>query len=39
MLDEYKVGADSLASYRNYYKQGKVHLHKYTKREMPEWMK
>lgn len=39
MLDEYKIGVDSLASYRNYYKHGKVHLHKYTKREMPEWMK
>lgn len=39
MLDEYKVGVDSLASYRNYYKVGKTHLHKYTKREMPEWMK
>lgn len=39
MLDEYKVGVDSLASYRNYYKHGKTHLHKWTKREMPEWMK
>lgn len=39
MLDEYKVGNDSLASYRNYYKHGKVHLHKYTKREVPEWLK
>lgn len=39
MPDEYKVGVDSLASYRNYYKNGKKHLHKYTKREMPEWMR
>jgi hypothetical protein len=43
MAEEYLViehGApNSLLSYRNYYKQGKAHLHKYTKREMPEWMK
>ena len=39
MLDEYKIGVDSLASYRNYYKVGKTHLHKWTKREMPEWMR
>jgi hypothetical protein len=38
MLDEYKIGADSLASYRNYYKVGKTHLHKWTKRKAPEWM-
>jgi hypothetical protein len=38
MPDEYKV-ADHVQSYRNYYKQGKTHLHKYTKREMPEWLK
>lgn len=39
MAEEYLVGKDSLASYRNYYKQGKKHLHTWTKREMPEWMK
>lgn len=38
MLDEYKIGDDSLASYRNYYKVGKTHLHKWTKRETPQWM-
>jgi hypothetical protein len=38
MPDEYKV-ASAVESYRNYYKQGKTHLHKWTKREMPEWMK
>ena len=43
MPDEYKVvlpnqvGADSVASYRNYYKNAKAHLHKWTKRERPEW--
>jgi hypothetical protein len=39
MAEEYLVGKDSLLSYRNYYKQGKKHLHKWTKREMPEWIK
>jgi hypothetical protein len=34
----YLVGKDSLASYRNYYKNGKTHLHKYTNREPPEWL-
>jgi hypothetical protein len=38
MLNEYKVGIDSLASYRNYYKQGKTHLHKWTKRQPPVWL-
>ena len=38
MPDEYKVGVDSLASYRNYYKQGKTHLHKWTKRQPPVWL-
>ena len=38
MPDEYKVESD-IESYRNYYKHGKTHLHKYTKREMPSWLK
>lgn len=38
MPDEYKVGADVLASYRKYYIHGKSHLHKYTKRYSPEWL-
>lgn len=38
MPDQYKVPHDSVASYRNYYKHGKTHLHKWTKREVPEWM-
>jgi len=37
MPDEYKVPC-SIQSYRNYYKQGKTHLHKWSKREIPEWM-
>lgn len=38
MPEEYKAD-DPIVSYRNYYKYGKKHLHKYTKREMPEWLK
>jgi hypothetical protein len=37
MPDEYKV-ASAVESYRNYYKQGKAHLHKYTKRSPPAWL-
>lgn len=29
---------DSVESYRNYYRHGKVHLHKYTNRTPPEWL-
>lgn len=39
MAEEYLVGKDSLLSYRNYYIQGKTHLHKWTNREVPEWMR
>jgi hypothetical protein len=38
MPDEYKIGGDSIASYRNYYKIGKKHLHKYTNRNAPKWL-
>lgn len=38
MPDEYKVSGNAVQSYRNYYKDGKKHLHKYTNREIPEWM-
>jgi len=34
----YIVSSDSVENYRNYYKQGKVHLHKWTKREKPFWL-
>lgn len=37
MPDVYKIG-DAVTSYREYYKVGKAHLHKYTKREKPEWL-
>jgi len=38
MPNEYKV-ADHVQSYRNYYIFGKKHLHKWTNREVPEWMR
>ena len=37
MPDEYKVGDDSMASYRNYYVGAKARMAKWTKREIPEW--
>lgn len=37
MPDEYKV-ENSVESYRNYYRVGKKHLHKWTKRQQPEWI-
>lgn len=50
MDHEYKVDNDARASpnealllavqsYRNYYKHGKMHLHGWTKREIPEWIR
>ena len=38
MPEQYTVGADSVASYRKYYREAKQHLHKWTKREAPEWI-
>ena len=38
MPDEYKVPGDSVTSYRNYYRSGKSHLHKYTNRLPPDWL-
>jgi hypothetical protein len=38
MDDIYKMGNDAVESYRKYYREGKSHLHKYTKRDMPEWL-
>jgi hypothetical protein len=38
MPEEYIVPGNSVASYRNYYREGKKHLHKWTKRQPPEWM-
>lgn len=38
MPDEYKVGENILESYRNYYKNGKNHLHLWSKRNPPDWI-
>lgn len=38
MADEYKVSDDPLVNYRNYYKVGKVRMHKWTNRQPPEWI-
>ena len=38
MPDEYKVPNDSVASYRNYYRVAKARMHKWTKRDVPEWI-
>jgi hypothetical protein len=38
MPEEYKVPGDSIASYRNYYRGAKKRMHKWTKREAPEWI-
>lgn len=38
MDPKYIVSTDPVVNYRNYYKQGKTHLHKWTKREIPVWM-
>jgi hypothetical protein len=38
MLPEYIVANDSIASYRNYYRVGKAHLHAYTRRPAPTWL-
>lgn len=38
VMDEKYVTGDAIASYRNYYRQGKRHLHQWTKREVPSWL-
>ena len=35
---KYIVSNDSIENYRNYYIHGKTALHKYTKRQMPDWL-
>lgn len=37
MPDEYKVGS-LVENYREYYRKAKSHLHKWTKREPPNWL-
>lgn len=38
MDKEYIISEDPIANYRNYYKYGKARMHKWTKREAPEWI-
>lgn len=38
MAPEYIVGNDPVMNYRNYYINGKKHLHKWTKRHAPAWI-
>jgi len=38
MDDKYIVSDNPVVNYRNYYKNGKTHLHKWKKREAPEWI-
>lgn len=38
MDEKYIISADPVENYHNYYKVGKQHLHKYTKRDKPEWL-
>lgn len=38
MPDEYKISHDPIVNYRNYYKIGKKHLHRYTNRNPPDWI-
>ena len=37
MPDEVKIPSDSIASYRNYYINNKVHLANWKKRSIPQW--
>ena len=38
MAEEYIISKDSLTNYRNYYRIGKLNLHKWTNRQPPEWI-
>jgi len=38
MADEYIISKDPLTNYRNYYRIGKLKLHKWTNRQPPEWI-
>lgn len=38
MAPEYIVSSDPIENYKNYYRNGKKHLHKWTKRTRPLWM-
>lgn len=38
MPEEYIISEDPIINYRNYYKNGKKHLHVWTKRSPPHWI-
>jgi hypothetical protein len=38
MAPEYAISYDPVVNYRNYYKFGKAALHKWTRREPPQWI-
>jgi len=38
MAEEYIISDDPLINYRNYYTLGKTKMHKWTKRQPPEWI-
>jgi hypothetical protein len=38
MAEEYIISDDPLTNYRNYYRIGKLNLHKWTNRQPPEWI-
>lgn len=38
MAKEYIISEDTVENYRNYYKNGKKHLHRWSKRASPEWI-
>jgi len=38
MAKEYIISDDPVKNYRNYYMNGKKHLHRWSKRQIPTWM-
>lgn len=38
MDEQYKIGDDPIANYRNYYKYGKASMHNWKNRQAPEWI-
>lgn len=38
MAEEYIISEDPIINYRNYYREGKKNLHKWTNRQPPEWI-
>lgn len=39
MDEQYIISSDPVQNYRNYYRVGKSHLHAWTKREAPDWLR